>query len=167
MNELLKKDLARVNDDHFRLLVESVRDYAILTLDREGHITTWNLGAQLITGYAPEEIIGKHLSQFYPADRVALDVPAMQLANALCVGRLEDEDWRVRQDGTRFWANAVITVLSDAAGRHIGFSSVIRDFTERHITEESLRLREERFRLLLEGATQWANRELIRRDPSS
>jgi PAS domain S-box-containing protein len=162
MNELLNKDLVPVHDDHFRLLVGSVRDYVILTLDQDGHITTWNLGAQLITGYAPEEIIGNHFSQFYPADRIALGVPSVQLSNALRIGRLEDEDWRVRKDGTRFWANAVITVLFDADGRHLGFSIVVRDLTERHNNEESLRLSEGRLRLLLAGAADWANRELIR-----
>jgi len=115
----------------FRLLVESVKDYAILILDTDGHVTTWNAGAERIKGYTAEEIIGKHFSTFYPPEDVAAGKCERGLEVAAREGRFEDEDWRLRKDGSRFWANAVITPLRDHAGRLIGFAKVTRDLTER------------------------------------
>ena len=97
----------------FRLLVEGVKDYAIFMLDTEGYIATWNLGAETIKGYKPEEIIGKHFSIFYPEEDIQRDKPGYELKVAAEVGRFEDEGWRVRKDGSRFWANVVITALRD------------------------------------------------------
>ena len=140
----------------FERLVEGVRDYAIFILDPRGHVMTWNLGAQNIKGYAPEEIIGKHFSTFYTPDAVARGWPQYELETAQRTGRIEDEGWRVRKDGTRFWANVVITPIRDDEGRLLGFSKVTRDLTERRANEERLRRSEERFRLLLEGVEDYA-----------
>ena len=140
----------------FRLLVESVKDYAIFMLDPTGHVATWNLGAQAIKGYKPEEIIGKHFSIFYPEEDIKRDKPGYELKVAAEVGRFEDEGWRLRKDGTRFWANVVITALRDKEGILRGFGKVTRDLTDRKETEEGLRRSEERFRLLLEGVKDYA-----------
>src|SRR5207237_467859 len=100
-------ELLRQSEERYRLLVEQVRDYAIFMLTPEGHIATWNAGAQRIKGYRPEEIIGRHFSVFYPAHDVQAGKPARELTVAAAEGRFEDEDWRLRKDGTRFWANVV------------------------------------------------------------
>jgi PAS domain S-box-containing protein len=121
--------------DMYRLLVESVRDYAIFALDNTGHVITWNPGAQNIKGYSRDEIIGKHFSIFYPQDAVAAGKPAYELEEAVRVGRFEDEGWRVRKDGSRFWANVVITPLLGSGGRLVGFAKVTRDLTERKAAE--------------------------------
>ena len=117
--------------DSFRLLVETVRDYAIFMLDGSGRVLTWNAGAQRLKGYRSQEIIGKHFSCFYPADAVEAGKPARLLALAAREGRVEDEGWRVRQDGSRFWADVIITALRDPDGSVIGFAKVTRDMTER------------------------------------
>jgi PAS domain S-box-containing protein len=145
----------RSSEERFRLLVESVRDYAIFMLDPQGHVLTWNHGAQLIKGYRADEIIGQHFSQFYPAE-TEKDFPAHELRVASAEGRFEDEGWRVRKDGSRFWANVVITALRDAQGELIGFAKVTRDLTERREHEERLRQSEDRFRLLIEGVADYA-----------
>jgi PAS domain S-box-containing protein len=129
----------------FRLLVQGVVDYAIFMLDPRGHIVTWNAGAERIKGYAPEEIIGKHFSVFYPPEDNADGKPARELEQAIADGHLEDEGWRVRKDGTRFWANVVITTLYDDHGVLRGFGKVTRDLTERRVAEQALA---ERRRLL-------------------
>jgi PAS domain S-box-containing protein len=126
-----QEDMLRSSEERFRLLVEGVKDYAIFMLNPEGRVISWNLGAQLNKGYMASEIIGKHFSIFYPAEVVARGWPAQELKIALRDGRLEDEGWRIRKDGTRFWASVVITALRDSAGRHIGFAKVTRDLTER------------------------------------
>jgi PAS domain S-box-containing protein len=119
----------------YRLLVETVRDYAIFALDPSGRIISWNAGAQRIKGYRAEEIIGKHFSTFYPEEDIARGKPAMELEVASREGRLEDEGWRIRKDGTRFWANVVITALRDEAETLVGFAKVTRDLTERRAAE--------------------------------
>ena len=126
-------------DELFPLLVESVLDYAIFVLDPRGHVATWNRGAQRIKGYRAEEIIGRHFSAFYPPEEVASGKPAYELAVASEEGRFEDEGWRVRSDGTRFWANVVITALRDATGTLRGFAKVTRDLTIRREAEEMAR----------------------------
>jgi PAS domain S-box-containing protein len=138
-------------DGLYRLLVESVRDYAIFALDATGHILTWNAGAQRFKGYTAEEIIGKHFSTFYTQPDLDRGRPAEELEIAEREGRVEDEGWRVRKDGTRFWANVVITALRDQTGKLVGFAKVTRDLTERRAAEERLRVSEERFRLLIEN----------------
>lgn len=124
----------------YKLLVDSVEDYAIFLLDETGHIETWNKGAQKIKGYAPEEIIGKHFSNFYTDEDIEADKPAKELAIAIEFGRVEDEDWRVRKDGTKFWASVVITALFDEDKKLVGFAKVTRDLTERKDKEDQLRL---------------------------
>jgi len=128
-------------DERFRALVSSVKDYAIFMLDPSGKIETWNAGAERTKGYLAEEIIGQHMSRFYTPEDLARGLPAKLLAQAIRDGRVESEGWRVRKDGTRFWADVVITALVDDAGRLIGFAKVTRDLTERlHAQEEQLRL---------------------------
>jgi PAS domain S-box-containing protein len=139
-----------------RLLVESVRDYAIFALDQDGNVLTWNTGAEHLKGYAPDEIIGRHFSVFYPPERIAERFPEHELEVAQRVGRFEDEGWRVRKDGSRFWANVVITALRDEAGALVGFAKVTRDLTERWRAEEAMRESEERFRLLVQGVKDYA-----------
>jgi PAS domain S-box-containing protein len=120
----------------YRLLVESVRDYAIFALDPGGHVMSWNEGAQRLKGYAADEIIGRHFSTFYPPEKVAEGFPDYELQVARQEGRFEDEGWRVRKDGSRFWANVVITALFDSDQTLVGFAKVTRDLTERRVAEE-------------------------------
>ena len=120
----------------YRLLVESVRDYAIFALDSTGHVISWNIGAERIKGYQAHEIIGRHFSTFYPAEDLARGKPDWELTVAADVGRFEDEGWRVRKDGSMFWANVVITALHDERGDLVGFAKVTRDLTERKRLEE-------------------------------
>ena len=140
-----------VPDGLYRLLVESVSDYAIFALDQAGHIMTWNPGAERFKGYTASEIIGKHFSIFYTEPDRDRNWPAQELEIAERQGRLEDEGWRVRKDGSRFWANVVITALRDKSGRLVGFAKVTRDLTDRRKAEERLLASEERFRLLVEN----------------
>ena len=146
----------RSSEKSFRLLVESVSDYAIFMLDTEGRVASWNAGAQRIKGYRPEEIIGQSFERFYPPDKVAEGWPREELRRAIANGRIEDEGWRVRKDGSRFWASVVITALRDPRGRLQGFAKVTRDLTERRKQEEELRRSEEQFRLLLEAVKDYA-----------
>jgi PAS domain S-box-containing protein len=120
----------------YGLLVSSVRDYAIFALDAGGHIVTWNAGAERIKGYTAEEIIGRHFSVFYPPEDVAAGKTVWELEVAVRDGRVEDEGWRVRKDGTRFWANVVITALRGEDGELVGFAKVTRDLTERRAAEQ-------------------------------
>ena len=124
-------EMLRMSEERFRLLVEGVKDYAIFMLDPGGHVVSWNLGAQKNKGYEASEIIGQHFSRFYPPEVAASGWPEQELRNALREGRFEDEGWRIRKDGSRFWASVVITSLHDATGRHRGFAKVTRDLTER------------------------------------
>jgi len=145
----------RHTDEIFRLLVQSVRDYAIFLLDPEGHVSSWNAGAERLKGYAAEEIIGKHFSIFYPQEANARNWPAQELKIALQDGRLEDEGWRLRKNGTRFWANVTITPLY-RQGILQGFAKVTRDLTEHRMAEQALRSSEEKYRLLVSGITDYA-----------
>jgi PAS domain S-box-containing protein len=133
-----------------QLLVESVRDYAIVALDRDGSVLTWNLGAERITGYRSDEIVGRHFSALYPPDKVAERLPQHALEVAARTGRYVDEGWRLRSDSARFWASVVITALRDERGAPIGFATVTRDLTEQRRHDEALRRSEERFRLLVQ-----------------
>jgi PAS domain S-box-containing protein len=119
-----------------RLLVESVQDYAIFALDPAGYIMSWNAGAQRFKGYTADEAIGKHFSIFYPPEKIAEHFPEYELVEAARTGRFEDEGWRIRKDGTRFWANVVITALRDRKGNLVGYAKVTRDLSERRAAEE-------------------------------
>lgn len=128
--------------EHFefsRLLVNTIQEYAIFLLDPTGHIATWNPGAQKLKGYAPQEIIGKHFSTFYPQKDIDARKPDIELEIAERDGHVEDEGWRLRKDGTRFWANVVITALRDDSGQLVGFAKVTRDLSERRKHEQELR----------------------------
>ena len=138
----------------FELLVQSVQDYAILLLDTEGRVTSWNEGAERIKGYTADEIVGRSFQTFYPEEAVKSGFPAYELEVAAREGRFEDENWRVRKDGSRFWANVVITALHDPDGRLVGYAKVTRDLTTRRAAEEQAR------RLAAEEA---AHRESLRR----
>lgn len=147
----------------YKFMVEGVRDYAIFMLDTTGKILTWNIGAERIKGYKAEEIIGRHFSAFYLPQAIADKFPDYELKKAREDGRFEDEGWRLRKDGSTFWANVVITAIFNEEHRHIGFAKVTRDLTERKKLEEKL-IRankemyesEERSRLLIEGIRDYA-----------
>jgi PAS domain S-box-containing protein len=152
----MSKTDSLVSPSLYSMIVEQTKDYAVFALDPAGCILTWNLGAQLIKGYAPDEIIGRHFSKFYTRDAVDSGWPDRELEIATAEGRLEDEGWRVRKDGSRFWASVVITALRGDDGRLIGFSKITRDLSDRKQNEEVLRQSEERFRLLIEGVVDYA-----------
>ncbi|HEX6511994.1 MAG TPA: PAS domain S-box protein, partial [Chloroflexota bacterium] len=140
---MAKLDSGRGHDDElFRLLVESVEDYAIFLLSPDGHVMSWNQGAERIKGYSAGDILGRHFSAFYPPEDQAAGKPDRLLAAAAAEGRVEDEGWRVRKDGSRLWANVVITALRDQ-GELKGFAKVTRDLTERRQAEEALARRSE------------------------
>ena len=144
------EDRHRESEELMRLLIDSVRDYAIFILDPDGKVATWNLGARRIKGYEDEEIIGKHFSIFYPQEDVAAGKPEQGLELARKHGSTESEGWRVRKDGTRFWANVVITAVYDASGTLRGFAKITRDVTERMLAEETrLAMLEQREKLML------------------
>jgi PAS domain S-box-containing protein len=145
--------LSITTSELYRLLVESVEDYAIFALDPTGHIVSWNPGAQRFKGYTASEIIGQHFSVFYPPEDIQSRKPQIELEIAQTVGRLEDEGWRVRKDGTQFWANVVITALRNADGELVGFAKVTRDLTKRRAAE----------RQAIEDARRIAGEEALRR----
>jgi len=122
---------------HYRLLVQSVEDYAILLLHTDGRVASWNAGAQRIKGYRAEEILGRSFEAFYPEDAVASGFPRYELEEAVRTGRFEDENWRIRKDGSRFWANVVITPLYDVHRQLVGFAKLTRDLTARREAEEN------------------------------
>jgi PAS domain S-box-containing protein len=146
----------RQSEERFKLLVESVRDYAIFMLDPKGYVLTWNAGAERIKGYQANEIIGQHFSLFYPPEALARGLPEQELHTASTSGVFEDEGWRVRKDGSLFWANVVVTPMRNAQDELVGFAKVTRDLTQRRGHEEDLRRSEERFRLLIEGVREYA-----------
>ena len=125
--------------EQYQLLIEGTAEYAIFMLDPEGRVLTWNGGARRLKGYAAEEIIGQHFSRFYTKEAVESGWPGHELTVAKTEGRIEDEGWRLRKDGSRFWANVVITALRDPTGDLIGFSKITRDLTERRQAEENAR----------------------------
>src|ERR1700710_2160067 len=148
---------ADVGDERqYRLLVNAVIDFGIYMLDPTGTVTSWNRGAQRFKGYEADEIIGRNFACFYTEGDQAEGKPQAALATAATDGRFEDEGWRVRKDGTRFWAHVVVTKLEGPNGEFRGFSKITRDLSERRRQEDLLRLSEERFRLLVEGVKDYA-----------
>ena len=130
-----------ISEERSRLIIESLKDYAIFMLDAEGHVVTWNIGAERAKGYRAEEVVGKHMSVFYTAEDRAREKPAQLLRLAALHGRVEDEGWRVRKDGSRFWGDVVITRLQNAQGQLVGFAKVTRDLTARKRAEEERAVR--------------------------
>jgi PAS domain S-box-containing protein len=143
-------------EEHFREIVAGIEDYAIFLLDARGHVASWNAGAERLKGYKAEEILGKHFSIFYPPEPLQRGWPEHELKVAAQTGRFIDEGWRLRKDGSRFWAHVTITALKSRTGAPRGFLKITRDLTERKQAEEALRLSEERFRLLVEGVQDYA-----------
>ncbi len=134
------QEAARRSDLQLRSLVEGVRDYAIYLLDRDGHVTTWNPGAERIKQYTADEIVGMHFSRFFTHEDAERGRPAELLQRAAVRGRIEEEGWRVRKDGSRFWANVILTAILDTAGELTGFAKVTRDYTDRKRAEEAVML---------------------------
>ena len=126
----------RASEERFRVLVRSVKDYGIFMLDPEGRVASWNEGARRIKGYEAEEILGRHFSTFYPPDVAASGHPARELEVARREGGYEEEGWRIRKDGSRFWASVVITALFGESGDLIGYAKVTRDLTERRLAQQ-------------------------------
>jgi PAS domain S-box-containing protein len=146
MNERLKQKAVQQSEERFRLLVDSVQDYAIFMLDPQGRVTSWNEGAERIMGFQHEEIVGEAFARFYPEEDQAQGLPTQALQQSATEGRHEQEGWRVRKDGSRLWANAVMTALRDERDSLVGFSVVTRDLTERKRVEEALRESENKLR---------------------
>ena len=140
----------------YQLLVESVRDYAIFALDSTGHVLTWNIGAERFNQYSSDEIIGQHFSTFYPPEDIAGGKPERELEIAIRDGSVEDEGWRLRRDGSRYWASVVITALRDETGELVGFAKVTRDLSERREAQQQLRESEARFRLIVQSVKDYA-----------
>jgi PAS domain S-box-containing protein len=143
-------------DGRYRLLVEAITDYAIYMLDPAGIVTSWNPGAQRFKGYRADEIIGQHFSRFYSEEDRAAGLPQRALETAEREGKFETEGWRVRKDGTRFWAYVVIDPILDPSGELLGFAKITRDLTERKAAEDALRQSQEQFQLLVQGVTDYA-----------
>ena len=144
------------DEGRYRLLVDAISDFAIYMLDPDGMVTSWNSGAERFKGYAPSEIIGQHFSRFYTPEDQERGIPAKALETAQREGKFEAEGWRVRKDGTRFWAYVVIDPIRQPKGEIIGYAKITRDLTERRAAEEELRRGQEQFRLLVQGVTDYA-----------
>jgi PAS domain S-box-containing protein len=145
------------NDDaRYRLLVDAIVDYAVYMLDAQGHVISWNPGAQRFKGYAADEILGEHFSRFYSPEDRATGLPDRALATAASEGRFENEGWRLRKDGSRFWAHVIIDPIRGGDGSLIGFAKITRDLTERREAAESLRRSQEQFQILVNGVTDYA-----------
>nr|WP_277187703.1 PAS domain S-box protein [Caballeronia sp. BR00000012568055] len=145
-----------MSDAQYHALVDAIEDCAIFMLDLNGCVASWNTGARRIKGYEAHEIIGQNFSRFYPAEAVARGWPDYELKQAFATGRFEDEGWRVRRDGSLFWANVVITAARDVNGKIIGYAKCTRDLTAKRAEEEKLRQSEERFRLMVENVSDYA-----------
>ncbi len=147
---------ALVGEDRYKLLVDAITDYAIYMLDRQGNIVSWNAGASRFKGYEAKEVLGTHFSRFYRSDDRDRGLPSLALKYAAEEGRFEGEGWRVRKDGSEFWAHVIVDPIRDNGGDLIGFAKITRDLTERKQAEEQLRKTEQQFRLLVQGVTDYA-----------
>jgi PAS domain S-box-containing protein len=156
MASLRRAEIAIADERRYQILVEGIADYAIFMLDPGGFVSTWNTGAQRFKGYEGAEIIGEHFSRFYTEEDRRAGIPALALETARREGRFEREGWRVRKDGSRFWAHVVIDAIRDERGDLIGFAKITRDLTERKLAQEQLRQAEEQFRILVQGVTDYA-----------
>jgi PAS domain S-box-containing protein len=145
-----------IEEQRFQMLVSAINDYAIYMLDIAGLVVSWNAGAQRFKGYQPHEIIGQHFSRFHTPEDQAAGIPAMALQIAETEGKFEAEGWRVRKDGTRFWASVVIDPIRGEDGRLLGFAKITRDISERKTADEALRQSEQQFRMLVQGVTDYA-----------
>ncbi|HYE95971.1 MAG TPA: PAS domain S-box protein [Rubricoccaceae bacterium] len=146
----------RESEERYRTLVQNIPDYAIFRLDPDGVVTEWTEGAQRVKGYAPEEVLGRHLAMLFTPEDVAAGEVERELAEAIATGRAEREGWRVRKDGVRIWVNEIATAIRGDDGALVGFTKISRDLTEKKRAEEALRESEERYRLLVENAREYA-----------
>lgn len=147
---------AQTLDGRYRMLVQGISDYAIYMLDPGGLVSSWNPGAERFKGYRADEIIGQHFSRFYTEEDRAIDLPGTALRTAEEEGRFEREGWRLRKDGSQFWAHVVIDPIRDPEGKLVGFAKITRDLTERRAAEQQLRASQEQLRLLVQGVTDYA-----------
>lgn len=156
MEQIKRYDASQTEDDRYRMLIDAISDYAIYMLDPDGIITSWNLGARRFKGYDEHEILGQHFSRFYLEEDRAAGIPQFALETAAREGKFESEGWRVRKDGSKFWAFVVIDPIRGSRGEIIGFAKITRDLTERRLAEERLRQSEEEFRILVQGVVDYA-----------
>ncbi|MBD8532561.1 MULTISPECIES: PAS domain-containing sensor histidine kinase [unclassified Massilia] len=156
MNNRIAAKKKLTEEQRFQYLISGISDYAIYMLDPDGHVSSWNTGAQRFKGYQAPEILGEHFSRFYTPEDRATNLPERALATALVEGKYEAEGWRMRQDGTRFWASVVIDPIYDEQGTLLGYAKITRDITDKRQAEQALRASEERFRLLVQGVTDYA-----------
>ncbi|MFJ7948552.1 PAS domain-containing sensor histidine kinase [Streptomyces sp. NPDC096354] len=151
LGDVVRKQAAPLSEAAFTLLVQGVLDYGIFMLDPQGYVISWNAGAERIKGYSADEIVGRHFSTFYPTEDKSAGKPQWELETAVAEGRLEDEGWRIRKDGSRFWANVVITALWDDKGVLRGFGKVTRDMSERRAALQALSERRRLFDHLVQA----------------
>jgi PAS domain S-box-containing protein len=156
MSEHMQQKKVLSDERRYQYLISGINDYAIYMLDPQGHVSSWNAGAKRFKGYVAQEILGEHFSRFYTEEDRASGLPERALATALREGKYEAEGWRVRKDGTRFWAHVVLDPIYNEDGALLGFAKITRDVTERKQAEDKLRESEQRFRLLVQGVTDYA-----------